>query len=304
MTKLIELRFKKAFSLIEIAIVVLVIGLIVAGIAQASRLVAKANLSTAKSATKNSPVAQIDDLQVWFETSLDESFNPVERVNDGQLSAWFDISETRGTRIKATQDNVANRPRYVEKGLNNLPTVKFNRSESAFFSILPGGFGISGDSPYTIFSISKNGPAGGCGAVFSSGTTSVLLFRYACGGPLDTVLLQQSAGQTATGDSVNTGISTFRLHTVAYDNNPANRTLKIGLNGSDSIFAATSTVMPSASTTNSTPAYIGNSTLTSPITLIDGEVAEFIVFARALKDDERREVEAYLLKKWKLKKYN
>lgn len=46
----------KAFSLVELSIVVLVIGILIAGITQATSMVRKYQLQTAKNITINSPV--------------------------------------------------------------------------------------------------------------------------------------------------------------------------------------------------------------------------------------------------------
>lgn len=53
------LKLKKitAFSLIELSIVVLVIGILIAGFIQGSKLVSKAALNSARTLTESSPVA-------------------------------------------------------------------------------------------------------------------------------------------------------------------------------------------------------------------------------------------------------
>jgi prepilin-type N-terminal cleavage/methylation domain-containing protein len=52
----------KAFSLIELSIAVLIIGIIIAGITQSSSLIQKMALSSARSLTSSSPVASMRDL--------------------------------------------------------------------------------------------------------------------------------------------------------------------------------------------------------------------------------------------------
>jgi prepilin-type N-terminal cleavage/methylation domain-containing protein len=61
-----RINFKKAFSLIELSIVVLIIGILVAGITQSSRLVSMMKIQSARSLTINSPVASIKGLTIWF----------------------------------------------------------------------------------------------------------------------------------------------------------------------------------------------------------------------------------------------
>ena len=60
--------YKKAFSLIEISIVILVIGVAIAGISQGIELYQDARLEMARRHTKNSPINVIEDLTLWFES--------------------------------------------------------------------------------------------------------------------------------------------------------------------------------------------------------------------------------------------
>ncbi len=60
---------KNAFSIIEIAIVILVIGIFIAGIVTANYLYDRAILATAKGLTKGSPIPSIKELGLWLETS-------------------------------------------------------------------------------------------------------------------------------------------------------------------------------------------------------------------------------------------
>ena len=68
-------NLKSGFSLIELSIVVLIIGIIIAGITQASRLVRVSKLSSARTLTQSSPVAGISDLVAWWETTLEKSIS-------------------------------------------------------------------------------------------------------------------------------------------------------------------------------------------------------------------------------------
>jgi len=55
-------KTKKAFSLIELSIVILIIGLLVAGVVKGQQLYQKTQLATAKKATEESPVNVIPNL--------------------------------------------------------------------------------------------------------------------------------------------------------------------------------------------------------------------------------------------------
>lgn len=53
-----EINFKKAFSLIELSIVILIIGILVAGVTQSSRLINAMRIQSIRSLTINSPYHQ------------------------------------------------------------------------------------------------------------------------------------------------------------------------------------------------------------------------------------------------------
>lgn len=55
-------RFNKAaFSLIELSIIILIIGILVAGVTQSSRLVNEMRLATVRNINQNSPIHNINN---------------------------------------------------------------------------------------------------------------------------------------------------------------------------------------------------------------------------------------------------
>jgi prepilin-type N-terminal cleavage/methylation domain-containing protein len=52
----------KAFSLIELSIVILIIGILIAGVTQGSRLVRESKITTAVTLTQSAPIASVKDL--------------------------------------------------------------------------------------------------------------------------------------------------------------------------------------------------------------------------------------------------
>ena len=65
---------RKAFTLIEIAVVILVIGVLIAGISQAMEMFAEASLKSARNLSKSSRLGQVDDLTIWFDATSKKSF--------------------------------------------------------------------------------------------------------------------------------------------------------------------------------------------------------------------------------------
>ena len=65
---------KKAFSLVELSMVILIIGILIAGVSQGIDLYQDMRLATARSLTQNSRVNRIEDLTMWFEATSEKSF--------------------------------------------------------------------------------------------------------------------------------------------------------------------------------------------------------------------------------------
>ena len=117
---------KKAFSLIELSIVILIIGIIVAGVTQSSRLVRQFKLSSARTLTQSSPVASIKDLGAWFETTSTDSIKDSEADDSAALTTpsyvttWRDINPTSSIKRNAT---------YVaSSGASNYSNYYYNAS--------------------------------------------------------------------------------------------------------------------------------------------------------------------------------
>lgn len=281
-------RIKSAFSLIEIAIVVLVIGLIVAGIAQAGRLVQKSAISAARSTTNSSPVALIDDLVLWLETTSEKSFNPDEAENGLTVSLWTDINPK--SQNNATQSTTTARPTYREKSINNLPALEFDGTTD--FMNLPDGTIPYGNTPYTFFFVAKaNSIATSNNLIFSgtaSANNSLTLYTETNG----TLTNSWSASDYNFG--AGSSLTSYNIIAVTYSNTPTLQ--RIGyING--------------VAATANTPAAVRNSTGTNNIIgsrlgtadFLNGRLAEIIVYRRALETDERKDIENYLSRKWKIK---
>ena len=83
---------QKAFSLLEISAVILIIGIFVAGVMGGNILVAKSRLAAAQTLTTSSPINGIKDSALWLETSVDSSFVDGETTNNNSITTWYDSS--------------------------------------------------------------------------------------------------------------------------------------------------------------------------------------------------------------------
>lgn len=126
-------KIKKAFSLIELSIVILIIGILVAGVTSSSRLISRMRLITAQSLTRSSDVNTIRDISFWVETSLDQaltnSAGTFDMENSQAISSWNGINPQSSFKINVTQSNTARQPTYRTDGINGIPSVNFNGSQ-------------------------------------------------------------------------------------------------------------------------------------------------------------------------------
>ena len=120
----------QAFSLIELSIVILIIGILVAGVTQSSRLVNQIRLSTAQSITRSSEITSIQDMVFWAETTLENgitnSSGTFQLDDGGAISSWNDINFRSNPKINVMQSNTAIQPTFKQNGINGLPSINFN----------------------------------------------------------------------------------------------------------------------------------------------------------------------------------
>ena len=67
--KIQKVSNRSAFTLIELSIVLIIIGLLVSGVVAGKIIIDKAKLTSARSATKSSVVPQIEDLVLWLDAA-------------------------------------------------------------------------------------------------------------------------------------------------------------------------------------------------------------------------------------------
>ncbi len=116
---------KKAFSLMEIAVVLAIIGILLASVVIGKNLVDKAKITNAQVLTVNSPVHALDkNLVFWHETSFgSDSYNN---------NIWFDYQQDK-TKKSDTASSPGSPPTFLtedSKLINNLPTLRFTATNS------------------------------------------------------------------------------------------------------------------------------------------------------------------------------
>lgn len=298
-----SLKNKSAFSLIELSIVILVIGVLIAGVVTGSKMVTKAKIAMAANQTKSSVVPGLKDLIFWIETSSTGSVigsNAADSVPfDGDtVSKWNDINPQSMSKINPVPLAGDESPTYKENGINGLPSILFDAvndrlvasgisvsRNNSFFAVFNVNLAVSSSSR-DIVTITSSG---GHGAMLELNTYSYVrsLYRNPMGGGGGDDFYSAQA------------ISSKKNYIISSVKNYDTTSQKVWLN--NSIFINSSSTLgdfsnPIQSITvgNLHGASGGN------VRPLDGQISEIIIYNRALKQDEIDDVEAYLSKKYSI----
>jgi prepilin-type N-terminal cleavage/methylation domain-containing protein len=287
---------KNAFSLIELSIVILIIGILVAGVTQSSRLIRQMALSSAKSLTTSSPVPSIAGLVSWYEPTLDKSFDEAEASDNSTVSNWYDINPTSVSKINLIQSDPNRRPTYVVNGLNGLPSLKFNGANTYLQS--NGFIPEHNTNNFSLFIVSVNLENVNIRALFCN-RFGPAPYNSLRGFVIYSVnaIYSVPAG-TGGGWNGPSGFVTVNGMKDIVSLVRDNTNLNLYRNGANPI----STAMVYAPNLVR-PTSIGGMTACelSDLYFFNGFISEIILYNRNLTNDERQDVEKYLAKKWAIK---
>jgi len=286
-------KLKNAFSLIELSIVILIIGILVAGVTSSSRLIKRMKITVAQNLTQSSPVPSIKDLSVWYETSLDKSFNDAEESDQTPVTTWYDNNIQSSFKYDFKQATLANQPKYSEGIINGIPSLRFDGADD---HMVATSVGISGKG-LTAFIVGQ---------------------RFAYGASFQVSLAGLAAGQTddtnsgsvvAFADFGNyfvsgTGLQWFSNYGSNHQGNGAPFVLSTVFNGTVNYIYLNGLVGSGYNITTSfiiDSLRVGCKYSTAPAYFFNGYISEVIIYSRALSTEERKAVEAYLSKKYAIK---
>jgi len=282
-------KSNKAFSLIEFSIVGLVISILVAGTIQSHFLSRKAILANARSQTASSSVVSIGNLMLWYESTSKKSFRDSESIDGKLVSVWYDLNpEINALKNNASQVTQINRPTYKINKINGLPAVEFDRSD-ANFMLFDDGSGIV-NSEYTIFIVGQRSDSGASDFIGGSETTTDSNLRIGYESDTSIAALHWGNG-VATTCSAYIGLSPIII-SVTFNFDKRN----IYVNGE----LQATTPIGTADETQALISYAGAGLGAYASNYLEGDIGEIIIFKKYLKTEEKKSVERYLGKKWKI----
>lgn len=292
-------KFKsKAFSLIELAVVIIVVGVLIAGVTQGGALITKAKYKTAQTLTQSSPVSATPGLRLWLETSLDQSIAEAQASDGAAVTMWYDINPQISNKLFARTASSAILYK-VKSAVNGLPSLYFPGAAIDFFTISTSKLSnvatpiattnnafsyfivLQADSVGTVEDAFFNGTIGSSNGWGYRHSAANKTFLYNGSSANGTTALAKAEVISAT--SVGGTLGSLRLY----------------VNGvSDATFgdAVTATV---ASPTGGF--YIGSKDSTgSAIDNWRGFISEIIIFEKKLSDADRKAIEKYLGTKYNI----
>ncbi len=276
---------KKAFSLIEVSIVILIIGILISAISQGGVFINKSRLSNAQSLTQNSVVNHISDLIAWYETSLESSFPVSEQNNQGAISTWYDNTPSAITKNNATQGTSANQPKFYENIFNGaIPGIRFDGSNDLM--LFDGS--LLANSSYTIFVVEQR-RSNSSSNYFLGGTTLSQNQNLVLGYRANTTLTQAHYSNDMDVTVAAYSSPQPKIHTFQFDTTNGK---KYWVNG------GTTPDATSAGQTAAITSYTASALGRYNASYYNGDLAEVIIFKRILKGDERQNIENYLSKKY------
>jgi len=304
---IVILKKRWAFSLIEVSIVILIIGIVLAGIAQGSRLVREMRIQSAASLTKSSGIDGIKGLAIWLETTSSSSITSSTRGlnpdNNDKVAGWNDINSQKSGKINVTQTSDSLRPTYIVDGIGNLPSIKFNGS-TYLTSLASAGGSVpleANSDNFTYVAVWSSSSIGSTQVIFEQNSTTLTSGKRA------SILLIANntygfSGENndAFGASYKSPSSHISLMTVGQDNgiNSANLTVKVYANSTTASYTKT-TLSASLQNVGLDGFYIG--TKANNLERFKGMISEIIIFDRVLMKEEISEVMNYLSKKYRIK---
>ena len=272
---------KLAFSIIELAIVVAIISILISLVISANKILESSNLTVARTITSSAPVPEIDGLVLWLETTMEQSFDNLE-ADDGQaITTWHDLSQEYN-------DAAANgNPTYVADVINELPVVNFDGDD--FMTLAnASNLGVA-NSDYEFFIVYQSDSNTSQSLIMGS---TQMHYEVLINNTYDVRFVPnggESGARIADISPVNFDITSPHIISARVEVSTA----RIRVDGNEGITPDTVNAAVSSQTTD---LWIGKRS--GETDFLNGNIAEIIIYNRAVTDFERQDIEQYLSKKW------
>jgi hypothetical protein len=301
--KILDKNFKKAFSLVELALVILIIGLALAGISSGVRLVYQFNINSARSLTSGSAVNSMGGIVAWFDAVHEQSFKEVEADDLVPISAWRDINPQKTFKFSLIQNSSSQKPIYISKSAAGIPVIEFTTKPFEIQNMATDqNLELSGNPSFTIFVVaSGSNNSAAKSRIFSIGNPIYECSQFDLsywGNGMANIrffggdkIFQLPAGNMLT------------MYRITRDALGSPNTV----NGSGSMLYVNGKLvtLPNRLSSDCIPTILAAPLKINPDIPPNNvswsfQLGEIIIFDRILKRDDVKEVEKYLSKKWSI----
>jgi len=303
-------RKNKAFSLIEISIVILVIGILIFGISSGIDLYQDFRLESANQLTQKSIAGRIDGLTLWFETTSNQSFQKSKPFHNEPIAFWKNLNQQLSQPINVYQNDSQFQPKYILNAINGLPALNFNDgiryfiSDPVLYSEISAsdeitiffvgksmGTNIS-NNPHTFFAYSEKNESGS--EIFRNQIylflNNKILFQFGrlCS---STAPFSDNSCKASVSQSINNHPKRNFITTIVKNKNIVDIYLNKVVSSQNN---AHSDVYPNYNSKNSI--YLGGNTTRSSLNYF----GEIIIYNRSLSTNEIEKIHEYLINKWNI----
>ena len=292
---------KRAFSLTELSVTLMIVSLAVAAIVQTNDLLVDMKINSAENLTKSAPVRSIKGLVLWLDAATTDSFEESERIDEGQITLWKDINPQANRKYYAVTSATSAITYRELTEINDLPSLYFDGSSGSARLTLSKSESVSDataiitpDNDFTFFVVSKlDSDAGSSVTAFSNGYLGGWSYQMSgISGSRYRRVSYPSVGNIDT--TASDGSERPEIVTVTYNGN-SGQTTAMRVNGSS--VSVSSSLMDAENP--STALYIGNTA--SGSSQWKGYISEIILFKKVLNASQIDKIEQYLSQKYKIK---
>lgn len=284
-----------AFTLIELSIVLIVVGILITGILKGAEMYSQSRLVTARNLTVNSHITRLDNLTLWFEPSRIESFDLDDVADDRKIANWYSITPRDNKKIAFSQPDVNKQPKYTDEGINDIPSLYFDGQNDYLFKDNIRFGDILGSNKGTIFVVLQ---------VESAPPAYIFDYRKDGVNIVVTGIYYENSASFTYSDNKAYGLSGTKSakyysnkHIVRYVKNGSN--MQIVFNG-DTTNSISSNSLGQKISENLSANFVIGARYSKDSVYLPGFIGEFIVFSDALEDEQIAVVEDYLSQKWKI----
>ena len=286
-----------AFTLVEISVVIIIVGILLAGISQVFEMISEASLKSARTLSKASRITRTDDLSLWLDATSDKAFDK-EKDDNTTVSIWKDTNPKSTSPASSSTSSASLYPSYILSAISSLPAVRFKKTSASVGNCItiPSQSFINNSEDFTLY-LTYSPITLDDGVIIEKNNATATTSPFSL--ELNSGFYKFSVKDSSNTISVN-GARQAKINTpnLIRLSRTKGSQIEISINGVSSSQNDTLT----SSTFNDAELAIGCRNGATPANFINGDVGEVSFFNRNLSVKEKSDIEEYLYKKWKMKK--